>query len=152
MITFRVDGDLLREPVEALVNTVNTVGTMGAGIAFKFRYAYPKNYRAYVLACNRNEVRIGRMFVTKTNDLHGPQWVINFPTKEHWRHPSQLKWIVDGLRDLRRVIEEENIRSLAIPALGCGNGGLSWGDVRPEIEQALGSMESVQVIVFEPRR
>lgn len=149
MITFR-RGNLLEAPVDALVNTVNTVGVMGKGIALMFKEAFPENFRAYETACARNEIRIGQMFVTGNTALQGPRWLINFPTKQHWRHPSKLEWIVDGLKDLRRVIEEKKIRSIALPPLGCGNGGLDWNDVRPEIERALHSMESVEIVVFEP--
>ncbi len=149
MITFS-QGNLLEAPVEALVNTVNTVGVMGKGIALMFKEAFPANFRAYEEACKRKEVRVGHMFVTENLTLEGPRWLINFPTKKHWRQPSKLEWIVEGLNDLRRVIEEKNISSIAVPPLGCGNGGLDWSDVRLEIERALGSMETVEVVVFEP--
>jgi O-acetyl-ADP-ribose deacetylase (regulator of RNase III) len=149
MMTFR-QGNLMEEPVDALVNTVNTVGVMGKGIALMFKEAFPENFRAYEQACERNEVQVGQMFVTENVSLGGPRWLINFPTKKHWRQPSKLEWVVEGLQDLRRVIEEKEIRSVALPPLGCGNGGLDWKAVRPEIERALGSLESVSVVVFEP--
>ena len=104
MITFR-QGNLLQAPVEALVNTVNTVGVMGKGIALMFKEAFPANFRAYEEACKRKEVRVGHMFVTENLALEGPHWLINFPSKQHWRQPSKLEWIVEGLKDLRRVIE-----------------------------------------------
>lgn len=141
-------GNLLEAPVEALVNTVNTVGVMGKGIALMFKDAFPKNARAYEAACRRGEVEIGRMFVTE--QLTDPRWLINFPTKKHWRQPSKLEWIVAGLKDLRRVIQNEGISSIALPPLGCGNGGLNWKDVRPQIERALGDLGPVQILVFEP--
>lgn len=143
-------GNLLTAPVEALVNTVNTVGVMGKGIALMFKEAFPENFRAYARACRTGDVATGRMFVTETGKLGGPRWIINFPTKQHWRNPSQIEWIVSGLADLRRVIVELGIRSIAIPPLGCGNGGLGWRDVRPEIERALGDLDGVEVMVFEP--
>jgi len=149
MMTFR-QGNLLLAPVEALVNTVNTVGVMGKGIALMFKEAFPANFRAYEEACKRKEVQIGKMFVTENLALEGPHWLINFPSKKHWRQPSKLEWIVEGLQDLRRVIEEKKIASIALPPLGCGNGGLDWNEVRPEIEKALGPLESVDVVVFEP--
>lgn len=149
MITFR-QGNLLEAPAEALVNTVNTVGVMGKGIALMFKEAFPENYRAYEEACKRKEVRIGRMFVVENAALRGPRWLINFPTKKHWRQPSKLEWIREGLEDLRRVVEEKSIKSIALPPLGCGNGGLNWIDVRAEIERSLGSLESVEIAVFEP--
>lgn len=149
MITFR-QGNLLEADVEAVVNTVNTVGVMGKGIALMFKERYPENFRAYAQACKAGEVRIGRMFVTATGELSGPRWIINFPTKEDWRKPSRLQWIEAGLQDLVRVIREKGIRSLALPPLGCGNGGLDWNDVRPLIERALAQVPEVRVIAFEP--
>src|SRR5207249_710093 len=111
-------GNLLEDPAEALVNTVNEVGVMGKGIALMFRERFPENTEAYERACQAKEVRVGRMFVTQTSSLWGKRWVINFPTKKHWRHPSKLEWIREGLRDLTRVIQENNIRSVALPPLG----------------------------------
>lgn len=149
MIKF-LEGNLFDAPTEALVNTVNTVGVMGKGIALMFKEAFPDNFRSYDEAVKREEVRIGHMFVTENRAFDGPKWLINFPTKKHWRHPSKLEWIVDGLNDLRRVIEEKGIHSIALPPLGCGNGGLDWSDVRPEITRALAPLHDVDVWVFEP--
>jgi O-acetyl-ADP-ribose deacetylase (regulator of RNase III) len=149
MISF-TKGNLLEANVEALVNTVNTVGVMGKGIALMFKEAFPKNFKEYEAACKRKQLRIGRMFVTETGELMGPKWIINFPTKVHWRQRTKIEWITEGLQDLRRVIEENEIRSVAVPPLGCGNGGLDWQEVRPEIEDALGSLSGVDVIVYEP--
>jgi O-acetyl-ADP-ribose deacetylase (regulator of RNase III) len=143
-------GNLLDAHAEALVNTVNTVGVMGKGIALMFKEAFPSNFRAYEAACKHNEVRIGHMFVTETAKLDGARWIINFPTKKHWRHPAKLEWIVEGLEDLRRVITEKGIRSVALPPLGAGNGGLDWKDVRPEVERVLGVLKDVTVLVYEP--
>jgi O-acetyl-ADP-ribose deacetylase (regulator of RNase III) len=149
MIKF-LQGNLLDAPVEAVVNTVNTVGVMGKGIALMFKEAFPQNFRAYEAACKRKEVRVGHMFVTENAAFEGPRWIINFPTKESWRQPSRMQWISDGLQDLHRAIEERGIRSVALPPLGCGNGGLEWSEVRPEIERALASLQNVEVLVFEP--
>jgi len=145
-----LQGNLLDAPAEALVNTVNTVGVMGKGIALMFKEAFPENFRAYEAAVKRDEVRVGHMFITENRTLEGPQWLVNFPTKKHWRQPSKLEWILEGLKDLRRVVEEKGIRSIALPPLGCGNGGLDWSDVRPEIERELGQLRDVEVWVFEP--
>lgn len=145
-----VKGNLLEAKAEALVNTVNTIGVMGKGIALMFKEAFPPNFRAYESACERREVKIGHMFVTETSALEGPRWIINFPSKKHWRQPSKLEWIVQGLEDLRRVIIDNKIRSIALPPLGSGNGGLDWDEVRPEIERALGDLVDVDVIVYEP--
>jgi O-acetyl-ADP-ribose deacetylase (regulator of RNase III) len=146
------NGNLLEAEVEAVVNTVNTVGVMGKGIALMFKEAFPDNRRQYEAACKRGEVRVGRMFVTERPGLIGPRWIINFPTKENWRNPSREEWIQEGLADLRRVIEEKGIRSIALPPLGCGNGGLEWSVIRPLIEGALGRLEDVDVVVYEPTR
>jgi O-acetyl-ADP-ribose deacetylase (regulator of RNase III) len=145
-----VEGNLLDSHVEALVNTVNTVGVMGKGIALMFKEAFPANFRAYAVACKRKEVRVGRMFVTENRAFEGPHWIINFPTKKHWRQPSKIEWIVEGLKDLRHVIQENKIRSVALPPLGSGNGGLDWPDVRTEIQRILGDLEEVDIYVYEP--
>jgi O-acetyl-ADP-ribose deacetylase (regulator of RNase III) len=119
-------GNLLEADVEAVVNTVNTVGVMGKGIALMFKEAFPDNFKRYAVACKAKEMRVGYMFVTEQHELMGPRWIVNFPTKQHWRHPTKLEWIVDGLKDLRQLILEKAIKSIAIPPLGCGNGGLEW--------------------------
>ena len=149
MIRF-TQGNLLDADVEAVVNTVNTVGVMGKGIALMFKDKFPENYKAYEAACKRDEVQIGRMFVTASPELSGPRWIINFPTKKHWRNPSKLEWVAEGLKALRTLIVEKAIRSIAIPPLGSGNGGLEWAAVRSLIEAALGDLPNVQVVVFEP--
>lgn len=143
-------GNLLDTDVEAVVNSVNTVGVMGKGIALMFKEAFPKNFKEYEAACERGEVEVGRMFVTEMGELMGPKWIINFPTKKHWRQRTKMEWITEGLKDLRKVVEEKNIRSVAVPPLGCGNGGLDWHDVRRAIKDALGSLSGVEVIVYEP--
>jgi O-acetyl-ADP-ribose deacetylase (regulator of RNase III) len=143
-------GNLLDAQVEALVNTVNEMGVMGKGIALMFREAFPANTAAYEAACKKREVQVGRMFVTENRALTGPRWIINFPTKKNWRHPSKFQWVQDGLEDLKRVIAEKKIKSIALPPLGCGNGGLEWDQVRPAIEVALSSLVGVNATVFEP--
>ena len=136
--------------VDALVNTVNTVGVMGKGIALMFKEAFPENYRAYADACKKNEVKLGKMFVTNRAALEGPQWIINFPTKAHWRYPSKLKWIVDGLHDLKRIISDKKLKSVALPPLGAGSGKLDWPHVKREIELVMRDLEDVDVVVYEP--
>ena len=143
-------GNLLEAPVEALVNTVNTVGVMGKGIALMFKQRFPDNYRAYAAACQAGEVRVGEMFVTSAVERGRTIWIINFPTKKDWRHPSQLEWVHSGLVALTNVIQEKRIRSIAIPPLGCGNGGLDWNVVRPMIETALSDLRDVEIFLFEP--
>lgn len=145
-----VGGDLFESGCEAIVNTVNTVGTMGKGLAEAFKARYPDNFEAYRLACERDDVRTGIMFVTEHFDMFGPRWLINFPTKQHWSYPSRMEWIESGLADLANVIERHRIRSIAVPALGCSNGGLRWADVRPRIEQALGPLPGCNAKLYPP--
>ena len=149
MMTF-TQGNLLDARVEAVVNTVNTVGVMGKGIALMFKERFPENFKAYAAACRGQEVKVGQMFVTAGVELGGPRWIINFPTKQEWRHPTKLEWVQSGLGALRETILSKGIRSIAIPPLGCGNGGLDWAVVRPLIEEALGNLEGVEVVVYEP--
>ena len=149
MIRFTT-GNLLDADVDAVVNTVNTMGVMGKGIALMFKERYPDNYQAYVAACKAKQVELGRMFVTETRELRGPLLVINFPTKANWRLPSKREWVESGLADLKRVLVERGVRSVALPPLGAGNGKLDWQDVRPLIVAALGDLEHVEVVVFEP--
>jgi O-acetyl-ADP-ribose deacetylase (regulator of RNase III) len=144
-------GNLLEAPAEALVNTVNTVGVMGKGIALQFRQAYPEMYRAYEKACKDGEVRLGEVQTFDLGGLAGsPRWLINFPTKGHWRAASRLADIETGLVDLVAKIRKLNIRSIAVPPLGCGNGGLDWKVVRPLIENAFADLPDVRVLLFEP--
>lgn len=149
MLQFVRGGNLLESDVEAVVNTVNTKGVMGKGIALQFKRAFPANFKAYRAACTADRVRLGEMFVTDTGRLANPRLIINFPTKGHWKSRSRLADIETGLDDLRRVLLERDVRSVAIPPLGCGLGGLNWPDVRPLIERALSDLP-VEIMVFEP--
>lgn len=151
MIRFTT-GNLLDAEVDAIVNTVNTVGVMGKGIALMFKERFPENFKVYASSCKRGEVETGRMFVTASTELNGPRWIINFPTKRHWRNKTEMEWVKQGLIDLRRVIKEKDIHSIAIPPLGCGNGGLDWNQVRVLIENMLGDMTDVEVLVYEPTK
>lgn len=144
-------GNLLEAPVEALVNTVNTQGIMGKGIALQFKQAFPAMFRDYEKACKAGEVRLGKVHVYDLGGLTGgPHWIINFPTKGHWRERSRLADIEAGLRDLVATVRRLGIRSIAIPPLGCGNGGLDWTDVRPRIEAAFAELPDVKVRLFAP--
>lgn len=143
-------GDILRADAEALVNTVNCEGVMGRGIALQFKKAYPANFEAYRRACERGEVRPGAMFMHETDQLTNPRFIINFPTKRHWRSKSRLADIEAGLEALVYEIAARKIRSIAMPPLGCGLGGLDWRDVRPRIERALAVLPEVRAIVFPP--
>ena len=146
----RKRGDILREDVEALVNTVNCVGAMGRGVALQFKKQFPANYRAYAAACRRGEVRLGSMFVFDRGSLRMPRIIINFPTKHHWRSKSRLSDIEAGLEDLIRVIRGYGIRSIAVPPLGSGLGGLPWSRVESLIKERLGGIVDLDVVLFLP--
>jgi len=150
MIEYKT-GDILTEDAEAIVNTVNCVGVMGRGIALQFKNAFPANFKAYAAACKREEVQPGRMFVFETGGLTNPRFIINFPTKRHWRGKSRMEDIETGLKALTDVIREQHIRSIAIPPLGSGLGGLDWSRVREKIEETLKGVPEVKVIIFEPK-
>lgn len=143
-------GDLLRADVEAVVNAVNCVGIMGRGLASQFKEAYPQNFRAYEAACKRGDVQPGRMFVFELAATDRPRWLINFPTKRHWRGKSKIEDIRSGLVALVAEVRDRKIQSIAVPPLGCGLGGLAWADVRPLIVEAFGPLSDVRVLVFEP--
>lgn len=149
MIRFKT-GDILTENVEALVNTVNCVGIMGRGIALQFKKAFPDNFNAYAKACKSGKVRPGIPFVFETHSPTNPRYIINFPTKRHWRGNSRIEDIEDGLAALVELIREREIRSIALPPLGSGLGGLKWSDVRQRIEKALCDFDDLLVVVFEP--
>ena len=144
-------GNLLEADAEALVNTVNCEGYMGKGIALQFKQAYPENFRAYERACHAHEVQPGRMFTVATGQMVNPQYIINFPTKRHWRGASRIEDIRAGLKALVQEVKRLGIQSIAVPPLGCGNGWLNWWEVRPMIEQALQAVPDVRVLLFEPR-
>lgn len=149
MIEF-VRGNILEADVQALVNTVNCVGYMGRGIAAQFKHAFPDNFKAYQTTCKRGELRPGILFVFETGRLTSPQYIINFPTKRHWRGKSRIKDIEAGLSALVKEIQARGIGSIAVPPLGCGLGGLKWEEVKPLIEKTFASLHGVEVLVFEP--
>lgn len=149
MIQFKA-GDILNEDVEALVNTVNCVGVMGRGIALQFKNAFPENFKAYQAACHRDEMQPSRMFVFVTGYVTNPRYIINFPTKRHWRGKSRLSDIEAGLDALVAEIKSRDIKSVAIPPLGSGLGGLNWSEVKPRIEEAVRALTGVRVVIFEP--
>ena len=149
MITYTT-GDILASDAEAVVNTVNCVGIMGRGIALQFKNAFPENFKAYEKACKAEQVQPGRMFVFENNRLHEPKFIINFPTKRHWKGKSRIEDINSGLEALVREITDRKIRSIAIPPLGSGLGGLDWSEVRSRIEASLRELAGVNVIVYEP--
>jgi len=144
-------GNLLKTEAEALVNTVNCVGVMGRGIALQFQKAYPDNFEAYKKLCDNKQMQAGQVFVFDRNSYLNPRYIINFPTKKHWREKSKIEDIQKGLQSLIEEIQNHHIQSIAIPPLGCGLGGLSWEQVRPLIEKAFTSLPHVEVQLFEPR-
>ena len=149
MIEYKT-GDLLTEEAEALVNAVNCVGVMGRGIALQFKRAFPENFKAYAGRCKRNAVQPGRVFVFETGRLTNPRYIINFPTKRHWRGKSRMEDIDSGLVSLAQEIRSRGIHSVAIPALGSGLGGLNWPEVRVRLEGTLKEFDDVKIIIFEP--
>lgn len=146
-----VAGNILEAETEAVVNTVNCVGVMGKGIALQFKQAYPDNFKAYKRACDADEVKPGRMFVFETGALVGPRYIINFPTKRHWKGGSKIEDIEAGLRALTDEVQKRAIRSIAVPPLGCGNGGLDWRVIRPMIESAFSELPDVSVRLYAPQ-
>lgn len=146
-----VTGNLLEADADAYVNTVNTVGVMGKGIALQFKRRFPDNFKAYAHACKSDSVKIGRMFVHDRGQVSRPRFIVNFPTKNHWRGGSRLSYIQDGLVDLVAQIKNFEIRVIAIPALGCSNGGLAWTDVRQLIRDALEPIKNLDVLLYAPQ-
>jgi len=149
MIEYKT-GDILAEEADALVNTVNCVGAMGRGISLQFKRKFPENFKAYAALCKRNKMRPGEVFVFETGQAITPRYIINFPTKRHWRGKSRIEDIESGLESLVKEIRARNIQSIAIPPLGSGLGGLNWADVRIHIQAALDGLDDVQVVIFEP--
>lgn len=145
MIQF-IKGNIFESKAQALVNAVNTVGVMGGGIALEFKNRFPKNYQQYKKQCEERTFRTGNLICVNEND----KVIINFPTKEHWKNPSEYTYIETGLSVLKKYISENKIASIAIPALGCGLGGLQWKKVKPMIEESLKEITSTEIYVFEP--
>lgn len=149
MIQYKT-GNLLDSEAEALVNTVNTVGVMGKGIALQFKNMFPNNFKLYANACKNKEVKVGKLLVTEEEALlAGKKIIINFPTKTNWRLPSEYQYIESGLAELVKVIKEKNIKSIAIPPLGSGNGGLDWNKVKPILEKHLSNLDC-EIFIYEP--
>ncbi len=145
-----ITGDLLQSNAEAFVNTVNTVGVMGKGIALQFKENFPANNKAYIDACKQKLLAPGKLLMITDRSIHyGLKRIINFPTKVHWKAPSKYEYIEEGLTSLRNLILDNNIKSIAIPPLGCGNGGLDWGLVKPMIMLHLGDLDA-EIQVYEP--
>lgn len=144
-----IKGNLLQAETQALVNTVNIVGVMGKGIALQFKERFKQNFKLYAAACKNGDIAVGKLFVVIENTIEGQKIIVNFPTKTEWFKKSQYSYIEEGLKDLVRVISKYDIKSIALPPLGCGNGGLSWNKVKPLIEKYLGEL-SIDILVYEP--
>lgn len=149
-ITYKTGGNIVDESADALVNTVNCVGVMGKGVAAEFKKRFPDNFDKYATACSKNKIKPGEMFIVKTG-LMFPDYIVNFPTKQHWRGGSKMQYIEDGLKDLVTKIKRRKVRSIAMPPLGCGFGGLKWSEVRPLIEKSFEGMDDLDVTIFEPQ-
>lgn len=144
-------GNLFESQAYALVNAVNTVGVMGKGIALQFKNTFAHNYKEYSIACKNGTLQTGRLLAIKDLSLAtGEKLIVNFPTKQHWRNPSEYEYVESGLKELASLIQAENIKSIAIPALGCGNGGLEWNKVKLMVESHLGNLDC-EIWVFEPQ-
>lgn len=147
------NGDMFEEPTEAIVNTVNCVGVMGKGVALEFKRRWPENFSEYKKLCDARRLSPGSMFVFDNHDFLNDgthRYLINFPTKQHWRSQSKIEYVRDGLVDFVRQVRELGIKSVAMPPLGCGNGGLDWSEVRPLIEKSLADLPDVRFVVFAP--
>ena len=149
MIIFQ-RGDIFLDDAQALVNPVNCVGVMGKGLALQFKKRFPENFDRYARACRLGQVEPGSMMIHEEAEGSSPRYLVNFPTKRHWRDESRLEDIENGIRALAREIQERGIRSVAVPALGSGLGGLDWRDVRREIQRGMEDLEDVRITVYEP--
>ncbi len=143
-------GNILQEQAEAIINTVNCVGIMGRGIALQFKQMYPENFKEYKQACDEGSIEPGKMFIYSIGKLFNPKYIINFPTKRHWKGKSNIQDIKSGLIALKEDIKRYEIKSIAIPPLGCGLGGLDWNEVKPLIEQTFKDLTDVEFIIYEP--
>ncbi len=147
-----ITGNILESSAQAIVNTVNTVGVMGKGIALQFKKAFPRNYKSYLDACKNNDLKIGKLFVCiDSNMISGQKIIINFPTKTDWRKPSEYEYIEKGLDNLIEIINHYNIKSIAIPPLGAGNGGLEWEKVKKIINTKLQNVD-IDILIYEPTK
>lgn len=154
MITFHFD-DIFDSNTQVFVNPVNCVGVMGKGLAVSFKKKFPINFQAYATHCYNNRMTINDIFVCQdriySKGMATPVWIVNLATKQHWKNPSNLQWVVNGLESLKEFIIDNNIKSVAIPALGCGNGGLQWESVKLVIEEILAPLNNVDIKVYPPQ-
>ncbi|WP_291722272.1 macro domain-containing protein [Bernardetia sp.] len=144
-------GNILESNAEVIINPVNMVGVMGKGLALQFKQKFPYNYKVYKEACQNKTIDVGKLLLVDESSLERKKFIINFPTKKHWRSASKIEYVEEGLKDLVKIINENNFGSIAIPALGCGLGGLDWEDVKLLLEKYLKELENIEIIVFEPK-
>lgn len=147
------EGDMFKERADAIVNTVNCVGVMGKGVALEFKRRWPENFKAYKRLCDAKKLRPGCVFVHENIDMHAPRdwhFLVNFPTKDHWRQKSKMEFIEAGLDDFVHKLRENGIRSVVMPPLGCGNGGLDWGEVKDLLDVKLSPITDIDFVVFAP--
>ena len=145
-----IEGNLLKADAEAFVNAVNCIGIMGKGIALQFKKAFPENFKKYKTVCEWKGLQLGKLFIFETSLLYNPKYIVNFPTKNHWKEKSQMEYIESGLKTLIKEILKRKISSIAIPPLGSGLGGLKWNNVRLKIEEAFEQIPDVHVLLYEP--
>ncbi|WP_375563070.1 macro domain-containing protein [Bernardetia sp. OM2101] len=143
-------GNILESNTEVIINPVNTVGVMGKGLALAFKKQFPHNYKIYKEACKNQAIDIGKLLLVDESTLEQKKFVINFPTKKHWRSSSKIEYIEEGLKDLVRIIETQKFESMAVPALGCGLGGLEWGSVKLLLEKYLGNIDTTDIVIYQP--
>lgn len=143
-------GNILESNAEVIVNPVNIVGVMGKGLALQFKQKFPHNYKIYKEACKNKTIDIGKSLLVDESTLEQKKFILNFPTKKHWSNPSKIEYIEEGLKDLVKIIQNNNFESMAIPALGCGLGGLEWENVKLLLEKYLGNLEGIEIVIFEP--
>lgn len=147
-----VKGNIFESKSHVIVNTVNTVGVMGKGLALQFKKNFPHNYKVYNKACIENKLEIGHLLIVEDNSLiYGEKTIINFPTKTDWKKPSEYSFIENGLKALRDVLISKKYESIAIPPLGAGNGGLNWINVKVLIERYLNDLDC-KVYIYEPNQ
>jgi O-acetyl-ADP-ribose deacetylase (regulator of RNase III)/uncharacterized protein YwgA len=144
-------GNILHDQADAIINTVNTVGVMGKGLALQFKKAFPDNFKVYKKACDDKNFHTGQILPVSLNSMNAPFYIINFPTKSHWKGNSKLEYIEQGLESLKVEVKRLELKSVAIPALGSGLGGLPWDQVAKLIEESLAELPDVKWIIYPPQ-
>ena len=144
-----IEGTVFNSPAKTIVNTVNCAGIMGAGIALEFKLRYPEMYEEYIKMCEKKSIKVGTPRIFEYNS---ERWIMNFPTKGHWRFPSKIQWIESGLKYFADNYEKRDIKSIAFPKLGTNNGGLEWDEVKILMEKYLGNLNIPVYICLDELR